>query len=164
MLKIWIKSVVYFLRSKECKRKPHWTPSVEKILCTSHNALLPMGYLYFVHKKSIIITGIYKHKWCNLGESVGSRTRDIFSFLFDCNAHLEKYILLKSSLESVQWSQGYEQMKILRTIEICFFLWLYLTINAADFWLIPLDRNTYVKYRAPWQKIDQSWPNKTNTI
>ncbi len=24
------------------------------------------------------------------------------------------------------------------------FFWLYLTINAADFRLIPLDRNTYV--------------------
>ncbi len=33
-----------------------------------------------------------------------------FSFLFDWSAHLERYNLLKTSLESVQWFQGYEQL------------------------------------------------------
>ncbi len=51
--------------------------------------------------------------------------------------------MLKTPLESVQWFQGYEQLKILRTTENNFF-WLYLTINITDFRLIQLDRNTFV--------------------
>ncbi len=67
--------------------------------------------------------------WCNLGESVGTRTCDIFSFLFDWSAHLEKYILLKSPLELVQWFQGYEQLKVLRTIENNRYSFLFLAIS-----------------------------------
>ncbi len=59
----------------------------------------------------------HPHMWCDLGESVGSRTRDIFSFLFDWSNRLEMYILLKTPLESVQWFPCYEQLKILRTME-----------------------------------------------
>ncbi len=55
--------------------------------------------------------------WCDLGKSVGTQTCDIFSFLFDWSAHLQRYILLKTPPESDQWFQGYEQLKILRTIE-----------------------------------------------
>ena len=44
--------------------------------------------------------------WCDLGESVGSRTCDIFSFLFDWSAHLKRYILLKTLPESDQWFQS----------------------------------------------------------
>ena len=39
--------------------------------------------------------------WCDLRKSVGTRTCDIFSFLFDWNAHLERYILLKNPFELV---------------------------------------------------------------
>ncbi len=48
---------------------------------------------------------------CDLRESVWSWTYDIFSFLFDWNAHLERYILLKTPPESDQWFQSYEQLK-----------------------------------------------------
>ncbi len=34
-----------------------------------------------------------------------------FSFLFDWNAHLKRYTILKTPLESVQWFQGYEHLK-----------------------------------------------------
>ena len=49
--------------------------------------------------------------WCNLGESVRSRTYDIFSFLFDWSPHLERYILFETPFVSVQWFQGYEQIE-----------------------------------------------------
>ena len=96
---------------------------------------------------------VYQYMWCDLGESVRCWTCDIFSFLFDWSCHLERYILLKTSLELVQWFQGYEQLKIPRTIENNWNAFLFLAIchhqsraiNTADFGLIPLDRNTYVK-------------------
>ncbi len=66
------------------------------------------------------------------------------------SAHLEMYILLKTPLESVQWFQGYEQLKGSQNNRkqkkfTSFSGYIspgYLTINAADFRLIPLDRNT----------------------
>ena len=53
------------------------------------------------------------YMWCNLGNSVWSLTYDIFSFLLDWSAHLERYInfLLKTIPESDQWFQSYEQLK-----------------------------------------------------
>ncbi len=51
------------------------------------------------------------YMWYDLAESVGTRTCDIYSFLFDWIAHLERYILLKTSLKTFQWFQGYEQLK-----------------------------------------------------
>ncbi len=54
---------------------------------------------------------VIDYMWCDLLKSVGTRTCDIFSFLFDWSAHLEKYILLKTPLELVQWFQGNEQLK-----------------------------------------------------
>ncbi len=53
----------------------------------------------------------FHYMWCDLGKSVWSRTCDIFNFLFDWNAHLERYILLKTPPESDQWFQSYEQLK-----------------------------------------------------
>ena len=55
-------------------------------------------------------TGI--HMWFDLGKSVWSQTCDIFSFLFDCCAHLERYILLKTPPELDHWFQSYEQLKL----------------------------------------------------
>ncbi len=49
--------------------------------------------------------------WCNLGKSVWSQTCDIFSFLWDWIAHLERYILLKTPPELDQWFHSYEQLK-----------------------------------------------------
>ncbi len=48
-----------------------------------------------------------------------------------------------------------------KTIEIHFFFWLYLIINAADFWLVLLDRNTkadiaFLLCGAAW-KARKSW-------
>ena len=51
------------------------------------------------------------HMWCDLGKSVGTRTCNIFSFLFEWSAHLERYILLKTPPELVQWFQINEQLK-----------------------------------------------------
>ena len=78
--------------------------------------------------------------WCNLGKSVETRTCDISSFLFD-----GRYILQKTSLESVQWFQGYEQLKDSqnnRKQKKLISFSGYIPINPADFRLIPLDRNT----------------------
>ena len=52
--------------------------------------------------------------------------------------------MLKTPPESDQSFQSYRNWTILKTIEINFFFWLYLIINAPDFRLIPLDRNTYM--------------------
>ena len=45
----------------------------------------------------------------DLVESVESGTCDIFSFLFDWSAHMERYILFKTPPELDQWFQSYEQ-------------------------------------------------------
>ncbi len=50
---------------------------------------------------------------------------------------------MKSSPESDQWFKVMSIWRILKTKEIHSFLWLYLTINAPNFRLISLDRNTY---------------------
>ncbi len=42
---------------------------------------------------------LISHMWCDLGKSVGTRTCDIFSFLFNWSAHLERYLLLKTPPE-----------------------------------------------------------------
>ena len=59
----------------------------------------------------LILYTIRHDMWCDLGESVKSWTCDISSFVFDWRANLERYILLKTPLESVQWFQGYEQIE-----------------------------------------------------
>ncbi len=103
---------------------------------------------------------VYRHAWCDLGELVGSRTSDIFSFLFDWNPHQERYVLLKTPPESDQWFQSYSNWKILKTIENKRNSSLFLAVSHSQcsrlltdptrsqhilmyFWLIPLDRNTY---------------------
>ena len=51
------------------------------------------------------------YMWCDLGKSVGSYTCDIFRFLIDWSAHLERYILQKTPIASIQWFRGYEILK-----------------------------------------------------
>ena len=57
--------------------------------------------------------------------------------------------MLKTPPESDQWFQSYEQLKIegfseqKRKQRSLFIFWLYLAINALDFRLIPIDRNTH---------------------
>ena len=75
----------------------------------------------------------------DLGESNGSRTCNIFSFLLDWNAHLERYILLKTPLELVQWFQGYDQLKILRTMEIVEIHLELLAISHNQYCQLPTD-------------------------
>ncbi len=70
-----------------------------------------------------------------------------FQFLLDWSSHYERYILLKTPLESDKWFQSYSNWKIIKTVEtkeIISFLWLYLKINAPDVPLILLDRNTHI--------------------
>ena len=74
--------------------------------------------------------------WCDLGESVRCCTCDIFSFLFDWHAHLERYILLKTPLESVQWFQGYEQLKGFQNNRNSF---LFLAISHNQCCRLPTD-------------------------
>ncbi len=92
------------------------------------------------------------HMWCDLAGSVGTRICNIFSFLFDWKPHLNQ-----SSGSKVM-----SNWRVLRTIENNrnrnVFFWLYLTINAADFWLILLDRNTY--FDTPTHCITNSWIGK----
>ena len=81
--------------------------------------------------------------WCDLGKSVWSRTCDIFSWILFCS--FEEVHLA----ENPTWIGPVVPIKvmsnwiILKTKEIHSFFWLYLTINAHDFWVIPLDGNTY---------------------
>ncbi len=51
------------------------------------------------------------HMWCDLRKSFWIRKCDIFSFLFNWSAHLERYMLLKTPPESDQWFQSYEQLE-----------------------------------------------------
>ena len=77
------------------------------------------------------------HLWCDLRESVGSSTCDIFSFPFDWNPHYERYILLKTPLELVEWLQGYEQLKGLRTIENNRNAFLFLAVSHTQCCQLP---------------------------
>ena len=44
--------------------------------------------------------------------ALGTHTCDIFSFLYDWSAHLERYIFLKTPLESVQFQRGGVSLKM----------------------------------------------------
>ena len=55
-----------------------------------------------------------------------------------------RYILLKTPPKLDQWFRSYEQLKDSQTKEIHIFFWLYLTIYAPDFRLIPTDGNTFI--------------------
>ncbi len=99
--------------------------------------------------------------WCDLGESVGSRTCDIISFLFDWSPHQERYILLKISPESDEWFQSYSNWKIIKTIENKRNAFLFLAvspIDAPDFRLTSLDHNTYDDYHHHY------FPNNHNRL
>ena len=56
------------------------------------------------------------YMWCDLGKSVWSRTCNIFSFLFDWSAHLERYMLLKTHLNRTSGSKVMSNWNILKTI------------------------------------------------
>ncbi len=99
-----------------------------------------------------------------LGKSVWSQACDIFSFLFDWTAYLKRYILLKTPLESDQWFQSYEQLKYSQNNrkqkKFIPFFWLYLAINAPNFQLIPLDRNTCLFDRLESLNVPLNLTNK----
>ncbi len=78
--------------------------------------------------------------WCDLGESVGSRTSYILSFLFDWNSHWERYILLKTPPESDQWFQSY--WKILKTIEKKRNVFFFLVVSHNQCSWLPIDPAT----------------------
>ncbi len=82
------------------------------------------------------------HRSCDLGKTVGTRTGDIFSFLLI----LIGVLILRCTFcwKPRLGRSVMSNWRILRTIEICSFFWLYLRINAADFRLMPLGRNTYM--------------------
>ena len=121
----------------------------------------------------------YVDMWCYQGKSVGTWTCDIFSFLFDWSAHLERYILLKIPLDRSSGPkiiEGFsEQWK---TKEINSFFWLYLTINAPDnpsdparsqhtmmphAWWCPVDDvscywfNLHIQCSTPWTYPVPKW-------
>ncbi len=91
----------------------------------------------------------YKHiMWSDLGKSVWSWICDICSFLFNWSAHLEGYILLKTTwigpvVPKLRAIAGLSKQQ--NTKEIHSIFWLYLAINAPDFW-IPLDCNTHINF------------------
>ena len=136
-------------------------PIENNLLCEVHNIFSYKAHKQLVQTKAtrlplVVINPIkIYHTWCDLGKSVWSLICDIFSFQFDCSAHLERYILLKTPPESDQWFQGYEHLndslnnrKQRKFILFSgFIFWLFLamssTMHAPNFWLILLDRNTY---------------------
>ena len=83
--------------------------------------------------------------WCDLGKSVLRSNMWHFQFSLIEVLILERYILMKTPPESDQWFYRYEQRKDSQNNRklIHSFFWLYLTINATDFRLIQLGRNTY---------------------
>ncbi len=106
------------------------------------------------NSKGIACIQYIGYMWCDLAGSVGTRTCDFFSFLFDWSAHLERYILLKTYLNRSSGPKAMSNWRVLRTIEnnrhSFVFFWLYLTINTADFRLIPLGHNTYLEIHSSW--------------
>ena len=85
-----------------------------------------------------------------------------------CFNHLNGYSLLKTQLQLDQWFQSYDLLNGFqnnnKTEEIHSFICLYLKINIPNFWLIPLDRNTYCIFvscvKFAWYKCQH--PNWTN--
>ena len=49
--------------------------------------------------------------WCDQAKSVWSRSYSIFSFLLDCNKHLQSYILQKTPLKLNNQFKRYQQLK-----------------------------------------------------
>lgn len=49
--------------------------------------------------------------WCDQAKSVWSRSYSIFSFLLDCNKHLQSYILQKIPLKLNNQFKRYQQLK-----------------------------------------------------
>ena len=49
--------------------------------------------------------------WCDQAKSVWSRSNSVFIFLLYCMHHFYSYILQKSPLKLVNWSQRYDQLK-----------------------------------------------------
>ena len=85
--------------------------------------------------------------WFDQAKSVWSRSYSIFSFLLDCNKHLQSYILQKTPAR-------YQQLKIFQNKRkqkeiLC---WLYLKINISDFRLILLDHITNIACDWPSQR------------
>ncbi len=111
--------------------------------------------------------------WCDPGKSVWNRICDIFSFLFDWCVHLERYILLKTPPESVQWYQSYEHLKGSQNNRkqkksIPFSGCISQSIHpTSKFRLIPLDCNTYShtsEISTLWWIYESSFKCKTNCI
>ncbi len=80
---------------------------------------------------------------------------DFFIFLFDWSwsAHLVGEVHFAKNptwigqvVPKQFWPiEGFSKQKKIK--EIHSFFWLYLTINAPNFWLIPLDCNTYITFK-----------------
>ncbi len=87
----------------------------------------------------------FSQLWCDLVESVGTETCDIFSFPLIEVLIWRGTFCRKPHLNRSSGPKAMSNWMILRTIEnknSYSFFWLYLTINAPDFRLIPLDRHT----------------------
>ena len=99
---------------------------------------------------------IPKRSWCNtlsaICDAIKGNQLELEQVTFSVFYVIEVLILRgtfcwKIHLNRSSGSKVMSNWKILRTIQNnrnSFFFWLYLTINAQNFRLIPLDRNAYV--------------------
>ena len=92
--------------------------------------------------------------------SVRTHTCDIFSFLLDWSAHLERYILLKTPLESVQWFQM-SNWRVLRTIENNRNSFLFLATSHNQCCRLPTDparsQHIYLIWQQMISAVDRSY-------
>ncbi len=112
-----------------------------KMLFFVHHGSHFFIYLLFSMKFSPFDTSYqsFTYMWCDLGQSVRSRTCDVFSFLFDWSPHQERYILLKTPPEPDQWFQSYSNWKILKTIENKRNAFLFLSVSQNQCSRLPTE-------------------------
>ena len=67
----------------------------------------------FKYRQACGIVEMYANMWCDQAKSVWSRSYSIFSFLLDCNKHLQNYILQKTPLKLNNQFKRYQQLKSL---------------------------------------------------
>ena len=84
--------------------------------------------------------------WCDLGESVGSRACDIFSFLFDWSPHLGEVHFAENPTWIGPVVPMLKQLKDSQNKKKCipYSSCILQSINAPNFRLIPLDRSQHI--------------------
>ena len=130
-----------------------WSSSKIRLAGATAGNTLTWNWLNVAKKNAMILcigkTGneinTTHYMWCDVRKTVWSRTCDILSFLFE-ELIRKGTLCWKPHLNRTSGSKVMSNWRILKTMENkgnTFLLCLYLTINAPDFRIIPLDCNTY---------------------